>query len=555
MPCDGEHLAKVKAFHTVANWPVTRRAWRAFARRVSPRVALALLALATVSGYWLLWAPAYRLSERFEYAEWLMATWPWVAGGLAAALRLLGAVVPGTLASYQGSALLLVALLLLQFGIYLLALWLVGRVSRRSALSTVLALTGLVQAVLLPLPGVFTTDLFSYALYGEIAGRFGGSPYVQTPNDFPTHPLYLLINPLWRDAPSVYGPVWIALSSVVGATLGGHLLAQTLAYRLIADACHWLNLGLLWWALRRFRPGAELRGLTLYAWNPLVLFEFAANGHNDGAMLVFLLLALGLLVRGRTLGSWAALVLSIATKYTTALIFPLVWWWATRQVQGWRRVALWAAGGAGTLVAVAALYLPWWRGLDTLGPVLYWLTTPLYANHAPIGLAIWLRDALAAMGFGSPDDLEPWVFGAQRQVVRLGLLALVAWEAWRLRQATELPLACARVLLLFLLAVNTWVLPWYYTWPLALVALGPLRSRTTWLAVAFTLTAPVSMYWAQASFSSLDVRGYIVYLAPLGGLLLGELGRRALDALRTRTPRASLAVADDASAVKALDAR
>jgi len=516
------------------------------------RPTLLALALLTAGGYWLLWAPAYRLNERIEYADWLLAAWPWVGGGLAVVLRLVGVVAPAALASYQGSALLLLSLLIGQFMLYLLALWLVGRVSRRLAVGVLLALTALVQAVLLPLPGVFTTDLFSYAMYGEIAGRFGSSPYVQTPSDYPAHPLYLLINPLWRDAPSVYGPVWTALSSAVGAVLGGRLLAETLAYRLIADLCHWLNLGLLWWALRRLRPGAEPHGLALYAWNPLVLFEFAGNGHNDGTMLVFLVLAFGLLARGRVRLGWGALALSVATKYTTALLAPLVLWWATRGARGWRRLALLVAGGMALLAVLAALYLPWWRGADTLGPVRYWLTTPLYVNYAPLGLAIWLRDMLAALSGGAPEDFEPWVFGAQRQLVRLGLLGLIAWEAARLRQAADLPLACARVWLAFLLGVNTWVLPWYYTWPLALVALGTPRSRTTWVAVAFTLSAPVSMYWAQARFSGLDVAGYLVYLAPLGGLALWAFVRRLSPWLRARAPLAPSGT--DPGVVTALDA-
>jgi hypothetical protein len=525
----------------------------AWAGGPAARPILLTAALLTLAGYVLLWVPAYRLNERIEYADWLLAAWPWVGGVLAGLLRLVGAIAPAALASYQGTAVLLVGLLAGQFVLYLLAVWLVGRVSRRLALGTLLALTALVQAVLLPLPGVFTTDLFSYAMYGEIAGRFGGSPYVQAPSDYPKHPLYLLINPLWRDAPSVYGPVWIAISSLVGATLGGQLLAETLAYRLLADLSHWLNLAVLWWALRRLRPGAEPRGLALYAWNPLVLFEFAGNGHNDGTMLVFLLLALGWLARGRALLAWGALVLSIGTKYTTGLLCPLVLWWLTRGARGWRRAALLAAGGVGTLVALAALYLPWWRGADTLGPVRYWLTTPLYANYAPIGLAIWLRDALAALGWGAPEELEPWVFGAQRQIVRAALLGLLAWELLRLRQVAELPLAGVRIWLAFLLAVNTWVLPWYYTWPLALAALSSLSSRTTWLAVAFTLSAPLSMYWAQASFSSLDVGGYLVYLAPLGGLVLWELVRRLRPAWRARAPLAP--AGPDPGVVTAWDAR
>src|SRR5579875_1686822 len=54
------------------------------------RPTLLALALLTAGGYWLLWAPAYRLNERIEYADWLLAAWPWVGGGLAVVLRLVG---------------------------------------------------------------------------------------------------------------------------------------------------------------------------------------------------------------------------------------------------------------------------------------------------------------------------------------------------------------------------------------------------------------------------------------------------------------------------------
>jgi hypothetical protein len=90
----------------------------------------------------------------------------------------------------------------------------------------------------------------------------------------------------------------------------------------------------------------------------------------------------------------------------------------------------------------------------------------------------------------------------------------------------DLPLAGARALLLFLLVVNTWVLPWYFTWPLVLVALGNPRSRTTWVVVGFSLSAPLSMYWAQAHFKGLEPEGFALYLAPLVLLAAWELGRR-----------------------------
>ena len=478
--------------------------------------------LGSLGLYWLLWTPAYRLSERFEYGDMLLGAFPALGPVLAAQLGAFRALLPSAVASYEGTRVLFLFLFIGLFWLYAVALWLLGRTPRRVALLLVLGTTLAFQLILLPLPGVFSTDLFSYAFYGEVAGRLGGSPYVHVPDDFPTHPLYLLINPLWRDAPSVYGPVWISLSGLVGALWGDDVLAQALAYRLLADACHWAILAALWWGLRRLRPQREAFSLALYAWNPLVVFEFSASGHNDEVLILFLLLAMALLVRGRAWAAVAALVLSVATKYTTILLLPLLLWWAARRWRGWRRVAV--AGGAGLAAggALALMYLPWWQGAATFGPIIYWVSTPLYANYAPLGLAAWVRDRVWAFGWLDWDTAEQTAFAVQRQLMRLGFLTYLAYETLRLRRAADMPLACARVLLVFLLGVNTWVLPWYFTWPLALVALGDPRSRTTWLTLGLSATAPLSMYWAQTHLEGMDTGGYVLYLAPVGALVVWE---------------------------------
>jgi hypothetical protein len=73
---------------------------------------------------------------------------------------------------------------------------------------------------------------------------------------------------------------------------------------------HWINLGLIWAVLRRWRRGDVAAGLVVYGWNPLVIFEFGANGHNDGVMIAFLLLAMYFLARDAGVRGVGAIVLS-----------------------------------------------------------------------------------------------------------------------------------------------------------------------------------------------------------------------------------------------------
>jgi hypothetical protein len=164
---------------------------------------------------------------------------------------------------------------------------------------------------------------------------------------------------------------------------------------------------------------------------------------------------------------------------------------------------------------LASFYAPWWRGNETFGPILYWISTPLYAHYAPAGAGAWLRDGIIAVSGAGFDLADHIVTVGLRLITRVGFLAYAAWETLRLRRVEDLPLTCTRLLLVFLMAVNTWVLPWYFTWPLALASIGNWRSRTGGAALGFAATAPISMYWAQVHFDGMQPSGYVVYLAPL----------------------------------------
>ena len=79
---------------------------------------------------------------------------------------------------------------------------------------TVLVVFELVfQITLFLTPGLYTTDIFSYVMYGQISAIYNLNPYIFPPNYFPNHELMNgnWIHPIWFDAPSVYGPLWTNL--------------------------------------------------------------------------------------------------------------------------------------------------------------------------------------------------------------------------------------------------------------------------------------------------------------------------------------------------------
>ncbi len=434
------------------------------------------------------------------------------------------------------------------FALYLAALWLVrqGLPSRWGTIAVVGPAVAF-QITLFLMPGVFTTDLFSYVMYGQIAGPYELNPYIHLPAYFPQSRIFQWIHPLWHYAPSVYGPAWIDLSvPLARAVAGWSEVDRVLAYKLLVNLAHIGGIGCLALLVHRVRPGQVLPSVLLYTWNPMILFEFAGNGHNDAVMVLLMLLALLFFsMRSRPLGV-GALTLALLMKMAAILLLPYyVVAWARER--GTTREFLLTAliSGIIVLVITVGLYLPWWVGIETLGPILVWSQGPLYNNYA---LDI-VSQFLALEYLRNPMDADPWsgleqARGWVKVVVRPIFVAFCLWELIHVRTALGVAGATVRVMLAFLLLFNTWVLPWYFTWPVAFAAVLGWDSITAKLSIGFSISALLVMYHRHFWHPFAGDGTYLLYLAPLLILPLYWLprvsGRRAELVSRWRCARATL---------------
>jgi hypothetical protein len=79
-------------------------------------------------------------------------------------------------------------------------------------------------------------------------------------------------------------------------------------------------------------------------------------------------------------------------------------------------------------------------------------------------------------------------------------------------------------MLVFLLVVNTWALPWYFTWPFVLAVLLGWESLTTKVLLGFSLSAPTVMYYHHFWHPYMSDSTYVFYVAPLAIAPLWWLG-------------------------------
>ncbi|MDQ6670594.1 MAG: glycosyltransferase family 39 protein [Chloroflexota bacterium] len=515
-------------------------------------VRLLLLACAGMVmqvGWMMVFTLSYHLTHGNDFTYTYLESQPIVWEKLQGLLLLGNTLAPGLeLPDFQGpiSRDIIVNALVIAFVVtgvgYLGGLMLIdlGISAVRGALLVVVAFEVVFQATLFLMPGVYTTDIFSYVMYGHISAVYDLNPYIFPPNYFPSNPLVNpnWIHPIWWDQPSVYGPLWTNIGWVMarltmpfvgllqpqadGTLLQVGLMDQVFAYKLLMNGVQVINLVLVWRLLGRVmqaKPRARLAAFVLFAWNPLMLFDTAGNAHNDALMVTLVLLGIVPLVAharqpsnvGWLLGTFF-IGLSTLIKYTTGVVglFFIVPW--ARRLPNWTARLRWIGGAGALIVAVTAvLYIPWFDFPRAFEPLLVAARgkTWMYTNWAPDLLAMAVSDRVLDPGGLDPEaaheQARAWIKVACRGV----FVAYLGWELvrlWRIagnrdRSLVEPVLeASARAFLVLILLVLTWVLEWYWFWPLAMVSLLGWQRMLTKVVVGYTLTSLpifyVHHYWS-----------------------------------------------------------
>jgi len=239
---------------------------------------------------------------------------------------------------------------------YLVTLYFLERAEeRRAVLWIVLAAAFVFRATLVPLEPSLSDDLYRYRWDGMIQ-RAGWNPYTVAPED---RRLAGFRDRWWphvsnQEMPNIYPPVTeLVLRGT--AAISRSLLAFKTPF-LVAEG---LLMGMLAYGIRR--TGRRSFSLAIYAWNPLVVVEFAASGHNDTLAMLFSAAALLLIIERRTLLSTLALGVALLAKFFPILLAPLL-----LRRTGWPRSGRAWTGGALAFAMAAAACWPYraaWPGV------------------------------------------------------------------------------------------------------------------------------------------------------------------------------------------------
>lgn len=353
-------------------------------------------------------------------------------------------------------------------------------------------------------PPLGSRDVYAYGAQGRLAAE-GIDVFAEGPSALGDNPVLDAVDPIYLDAPVVYGPVFVALSSALAERTGDGLVASVLAYRLIAV------LGLTVaavavWDLARSMGRNIADAMVLTVANPLVLLHLVSGAHNEALMLAFLMtgLALGTRPRFRHLGIvLCAFAATIKVPAVLGAAF-LAWPWIVAAVD-WRnrvgRLAL-AAAEIMAVITLATRSTPWgWGWVDALidaSPVNAYLSVTRL-----IGGAVHLLTGFEAASVLTVARVAGVVVSA------LIVLALLLNR----RQSGLVGLAWA---LLLIAVLHPTTQPWYLTWGLLLMAAATAGERNRWLvtgcAAAAFVVLPVGpqlglVLLENSTFTSLLVAG------------------------------------------------
>ena len=219
-----------------------------------------------------------------------------------------------------------IVLAFMQGALYFAALRLARRNSKAVPLWLILAFAVALRCCVLFSPPQLSDDIYRYVWDGRVQGA-GINPYRYVPDAPALEPLRdAAIHPNINRgsyAHTIYPPV--AQMFFFAATR----VSQSVIWMKAAmTACDLFAMGALLWLLRAL--SLPRWRILIYAWHPLIIWEFAGNGHVDALAIAFILLALCAYHRGRDLWAGASLAAAVAVKMFPLMLLPALfrrWRW------------------------------------------------------------------------------------------------------------------------------------------------------------------------------------------------------------------------------------
>ena len=371
---------------------------------------------------------------------------------------------------------------------------------------------------LLAAPPLFSRDVYSYYMQGRLQ-LAGHNPYLSgvslVPGWFRSG-----VDPLWADAPTPYGPIFLQIEKSVAAISGDSSLVAAYLLRLVAIAG---VAGMAWCIprLARMHGINAVPALWLAVMNPMVIMHFVAGAHNDSLLIAAMCAALLLALRGYKNIALVMSALALGIKPVGIVLIPFVALIVAGQsanlkakgIATLRAAAITATVMVLTSAAVGVGPLGWIGALATPGSVRSWLSP-----STAIGM-MW-GGFLQLLGLG---NLSQMTITLTRSIGALALgITLVVLVLRPHGRSASRGAALAFLLLVLLGPVAQ---PWYLLWAIPLLAATGLTRHQVRICVfaiaAFTVHGLAT--WSATADTFLELSDGVAVIVASATLALAVL--------------------------------
>jgi alpha-1,6-mannosyltransferase len=374
-----------------------------------------------------------------------------MGGFLSGAARVLGI----SSLSKQGLSILYTCTLVVLFAAYIWTLVLLAENGRGIGRAFIIGSSVAFCVWLLFTPPILAKDLFNFASYSKAIAVHGKNPYILPPSAFPRDQVLQYIS--WKGAVSVYGPLFNYLAALTTVIAGKSVVANVIAFKLLAFAFFVGSLFLLDDLARRTKKDRRSFMLLAAAWNPLVLIHLVGGGHNDTIMVFFILLGFLLYKKERALLAICSVVLAAMIKSTAALVLipMLVLFVREYAKRSFRQYVMAAVAIVGIPLV---LYLPYWPGLSGFRKMLS-VGSGFNAISIPSLFRLLFERAFHGLGM-SVSLAQRWGRNVASLVFLLLLAVLFIYFCSRVRDYRSLIYYSGAIALAFLFTTS-WLMAWY----------------------------------------------------------------------------------------------
>jgi len=320
-------------------------------------------------------------------------------------------------------------------------------VSRRLLVggSLLLALIGV-----LSFPGG-SHDLELYHAHARMV-QSGANPYLVSPLQAFGQALSKTMP--WPEQLAPYGPLSIGVQALLVGRVGDPwtaALALKLFYALASVAFVWIMV-----SLPSIREAWKAAAAVTVGWSPLLILEFAGNGHADSLMGILCALAVVAFVRGRGILPWLLLGLASLVKIEALLFLPIL---AAASPHDQRWSLRWIASPGITVTVVLGGYL-FFGGPQNALPGL----------REEASKALRSVPQLAGYISGVPAAGTAWS-------LRIVFLAAYAVCAWTIARGRSILAAAPLLYAIYLLLAKSFLQPWHGALLVYLLAVTRLYGR------------------------------------------------------------------------------